>query len=121
MALTESGNYTQETPHPSAPETTSGSTVWQGTNYANAAQLIIQLNVTAVSGTTPNMAFVIEDSVDGGANWNQVIAFTAVTAPGLQLLRVISTTPFSPMLRSRRTITGTTPSFTYQLDVVAKR
>jgi len=72
-----------------------------------------QLNVTAASGTTPTLTAYIEDTVDGGANWNQVAAFTAATAPGVQTINV--TTPFSDTLRVRWTVGGTTPSFTFTI------
>lgn len=72
--------------------------------------LRLALVTTAVSGTTPSMAVVVEDTLDG-TNWNQLGTFTAVTAAGSQVLNVAL--PFADQLRVRWTITGTTPSFTF--------
>lgn len=97
---------------PSAARTTSSQTSSLA-GYGYATTLRAQLAVTAVSGTTPSMTVVIEDTVDGGTNWNQVAAFTAATAVGVQVQNV--TTPFSDTIRVRWTVTGTTPSFTFSV------
>lgn len=74
--------------------------------------LRLELAVTAVSGTTPSMTVVVEDTLDG-VNWNTLGTFTAVTAAGEQVLNVAQ--PFADQLRVRWTITGTTPSFTFSV------
>lgn len=84
--------------------------------WGEVAQMRLQLNVTAVSGTTPSMTVQIQDSPDG-VNWYNVTggAFTAVTAVGVQALNI--TGPVFDKIRAQWTITGTTPSFTF--DVLA--
>ena len=77
-----------------------------------ATPLRLALVTTAVSGTTPSMTVVVEDTLDG-TNWNQLGTFTAVTAAGNQVLDVAL--PFADTLRIRWTITGTTPSFTFSV------
>lgn len=82
--------------------------------FAGASALIIQLAVTAVSGTLPNMITVIEDSIDS-LNWNILATFTAVTGITNQTMRVSG--PFCNSVRTRCTITGTTPSITLSVLV----
>jgi hypothetical protein len=82
-----------------------------------AGVLRAQLNVTAASGTSPNLVVLIEDTLDG-ANWNTVGTFAAKTAAGREVINV--TTPFSNCLRASWTITGTTPSLTFEVLVLAK-
>ncbi len=77
----------------------------------------MQLNVTAASGTTPTLDVVVEDSLDG-ANWNTVGTFTQLTTTGRQVINV--TTPFADQIRVRWTIAGTTPSFTFAVDVYSE-
>lgn len=79
-------------------------------------QLRVQSEVTAVSGTAPTLTVIIEDSIDG-TNWNTIDTFTAQTAVNRAVRNI--TTPFNPQrLRSRWTIGGTTPSFTFNVKAV---
>lgn len=73
------------------------------------------LNVTAASGTTPSMTVKFQDSPDGTI-WTDVAtgAFSAVTTTGASSLVLSNVGPF---LRAVETITGTTPSFTFDLKV----
>lgn len=49
--------------------------------WADAYRLILQ--VGTVSGTTPTFDAVLQDSADGGVNWNNLpLRFTQVTATG---------------------------------------
>jgi hypothetical protein len=84
--------------------------------------LVVQCEVTAVAGTTPSVTVTIEDSVDGGVNWNAVIALPAQTAAGRQVARLglaAANWPFNPRrVRVRWTITGTTPSLTFSVKGV---
>jgi hypothetical protein len=107
----------EETLVASAARTTSGSQV-SAADYGPYDQLRAQLNVTAASGTTPNLAVVIEDSADGGVNWNTVGTFTAKTAAGRETISVSGFT--GRRLRATWTITGTTPSFTFSVAIVAE-
>lgn len=94
---------------PSAARTASGdSGAWFG--YGPIETLRVQLDVTAMTGTTPNLTVFVEDSLDG-ANWNVVGAFAAKTAAGREVLNI--TTPFAEQVRARWVLTGTTPSATF--------
>ena len=89
--------------------------------------LLVQLNITARSGTTPTLVLVIEDSVDGGKNWSPVITFASQNS----VIVVRSQTGIrgdaypagfvwpinASKIRARWTIGGTSPSFTF--DVTA--
>jgi hypothetical protein len=87
---------------------------------------IIQVNVTAVSGTTPTAVFKVQYSVDG-TNFLDLDATNAatasITATGQYVIKVFPGIPTvaagscnSPLPRTWRlawTIGGTTPSFTF--------
>ena len=83
------------------------------TGYGVVNTMRLQLAATAVSGTTPTLTVVVEDTLDGGTNWNQVGTFTQVTATGAQVINISQ--PFSDTIRVRWTIGGTTPSFTFSV------
>lgn len=108
-----SDTYLEETLVPSAARTTSGSTE-SGENYSSIDRLRAQLDVTAASGTTPNLTAFVETTVDG-TNWDAVGTFTAKTAAGRE---VITVNPLiGSRLRVRWVITGTTPSFTFSVKL----
>lgn len=103
--------------------TTSGNSGLIG-GYGPIANLRVQLNVTAASGTTPSLTVVLEDSVDDGANWNTVDTFAAKTTTGREV-RDIGTHTAAPKLfgdtiRISWTISGTTPSFTFEVRAFAQ-
>jgi len=98
----------------SAARTTTGNSGALPSDYSAAKTIRAQLNVSAVSGTTPNLVCLIEDSLDGGVTWNTVGTFAAKTAVSREVINV--TIPFSGKLRVSWTITGTTPSFTFAVD-----
>jgi len=90
--------------------------------------VIVQLNVTAISGTTPTLAVSIEDTVDG-TNWNKVFDVTnpTVNATGITVIRynaradVTSTSapakgPLANRIRFKYTLAGTTPNTTFNVD-----
>lgn len=87
--------------------------------------LRVQLDISAVSGTTPSLTVVIEDSLDGGQTFNVVGTFVAQTVTGRTVIAIAPSGvaqaagfvwPFNARrLRARWTITGTTPSFTFQI------
>lgn len=80
--------------------------------WGAASKLRAQLNVTAASGTTPSLTVLIEDTLDG-TTWNTVGSFAAKTATGREVISV--TTPFTDRMRVSWTISGTTPSFTFDV------
>lgn len=98
---------------PSAARTANGDSGPQA-GYGASSMLRAQLDVTAASGTTPNLTAFIEDTLDG-ANWNVVGTFTAKTAAGREVINVAG--GFTDTLRVRWVITGTTPSFTFSVKV----
>jgi len=69
-----------------------------------------QLAVTAVAGTSPTLAMVVEDSLDG-TTWYQLGTFTPATAVGAQVINIGK--PFTDRLRWRWTITGNLASFAF--------
>lgn len=78
-------------------------------SVVNIQSCAFNLVTTAVSGTTPTMDVVIQETIDG-TNWYDIYHFERVTANGTLV------SPLIPMrgssIRYVRTITGTTPSFT---------
>ncbi len=113
-----------------------GAVVMQDFMYGNA---VAKLNVSAASGTTPTLDAVLQQSLDGGTTWvdvgrfaqitaattnphyiNLVEAFTIVGAVGDGTIAASSTgvTLLSDTVRVKYTIGGTTPSFTFTLDII---
>ena len=90
--------------------------------------LRVQSDVTAVSGTTPSLTMLIQDSVDGGVNWNTIGTFTAQTAVNRQVIQIAISGvaqsagfawPFNyRKIRCSWTISGTTPSITSSVKCV---
>lgn len=85
--------------------------------FGDWSKMRAQLDVTAVSGVSPTLDVVIEDTHDG-TNWNTVATFTQKTAAGRQVLDI--TGLFTDRLRVRWTIGGTTPSFTFSVLIYGK-
>jgi hypothetical protein len=73
-----------------------------------------QLNVTAASGTSPTLNVLIEDTLDGGINYNTIGTFAQKTAAGREIINIA--VPFSETLRVSWTIAGTNPSFAFSID-----
>lgn len=108
--------YTLEVAVPSAARTASGdSGMLEG--YGPTSTIRSQLDVTAASGTSPNLTAFIEDSLDG-VNWNVIGTFAAKTAIGREVINV--TTPYADMLRVRWAISGTTPSFSFSVRLFSQ-
>jgi hypothetical protein len=120
---------------PSAARTTSGNGDWLDLEAISKAPagnylfvLRFQVNVTAVSGTSPSLTVFLEDCVDGANNANSVAASAAIST----VSRVILTSgprgdayptnfawPFNASrARIRWAISGTTPSFTFDVKGV---
>ncbi len=76
------------------------------------------LNVTAVSGGTPSLTMKLQYSYDA-ANWTDVPsgAMSAITAVGIRELNSVSPTGPARFYRWVATISGTTPSFTFDMTV----
>lgn len=100
----------------SAARTASGSsTPSQG--WGAASTIRAQLDVTAAAGTSPSLAVLIEDSLDG-TNWNTVGTFAAKTAIGREVINI--TALFAERVRVSWTVTGTSPSFTFSVTVYSE-
>lgn len=102
--------------HPSATETSSGSTASVGTG--NMALCGMFVNVTSASGILPTMVVQLQHSPDGSVWYN--LGNISVTATGVSTL---SASPAALALiaefaRISWTITGTNPSFTFTVDLV---
>jgi hypothetical protein len=88
--------------------TGNGASVDNAASSANGG--VANLHVTAVSGTTPNMVVKVQHSTDDSV-WADLITFTAATTKTAERLTVTGTV--DRYTRGTRTITGTTPSFTF--------
>ena len=66
--------------------------------------------VTAVSGTTPTLDVVVQESIDNGTNWRDIYHFERITANGYYTSPLIRMT--GSHVRYVQTVGGTTPSFT---------
>lgn len=72
------------------------------------------INVTAVSGTSPTLDVTLEESFDNGTTWQ--LAWSAVRLVGVSTVHI----PAMRVAGLRRwvwTIGGTTPSFTFAINV----
>jgi len=58
----------------------------------------VQLDVTAVAGTSPTLNVVVEDTIDG-IGWNVVGTFAQKVASGREVVNL--TTPFADRMRVR--------------------
>ena len=96
----------------SAARTTSGN--GSATTSLEWAQ-VAKLDVTARSGTTPSLTVVIEESPNGSTGWATRASFTAQTATGTQIIALPRLN--HAFLRATWTISGTTPSFTFSVQV----
>lgn len=77
---------------------------------------MVDIPVTAVSGTTPTLQVTVQESPDGGNNWYSVYAFPTITAMGSYTSPVITMT--GTQVRYVQTVGGTTPSFTRAISRV---
>lgn len=103
-----------ETPIPSAARTASfQSNAINVSAYDDAA---VFLDITAVSGTSPSLTVTVQYSPDG-TRWFTHTAFSAKTATGMDSLRLSN---LGKYMRLDCAISGTSPSFTFQVDVVLK-
>lgn len=100
---------------PSAAKTSSGNSgngLYSGENNT----MVVYLDVTATSGTTPTLDVTIRDTIDG-TNWDTVDTFTQCTGVTRAVKRI---TNFSRYLRISYTIGGTNPSFTFSVKGYVK-
>lgn len=86
----------------------------QDNTAATSNGFVAQLHITAVSGTTPSLTAVVQQSTNSSA-WTTLGSFTAANAVGSQI--ITGTGTVNRYLRIAWTVTGTTPSFTVQASV----
>lgn len=77
------------------------------------------LDITAASGTSPTLDIIIQESVDGTTWYDSGYSFTQSTATGKQRLSMPAVGGY--FIRASCTIAGTSPSFTFSVDVVGKQ
>ena len=91
-------------------------------------ELAVDISVTAVAGTTPNMALFLERQGTDGV-WYPIWSPTAITAATTLSVTVSANTPagtsnvqhsFGDTARLRWAITGTNPSFTWSGSIKGK-
>ncbi len=75
---------------------------------------LVDIPVTAVSGTTPTLSVAVQESADSGTNWYTVYTFPTITAIGSYNSPVLTLT--GNRVRYVQTLTGTTPSFTRAIN-----
>jgi hypothetical protein len=97
----------------SAARTTTGNSGPLGPGFGAISTMRVQLNVTAASGTTPSLAVLVEDSLDG-TNWNTIGTFAAKTTAAREVINVSA--PFTDTVRVSWVVSGTTPSFTFDVS-----
>ncbi|MEW6095366.1 MAG: hypothetical protein AB1567_02400 [bacterium] len=100
---------------PSEARTTSGESQIIPIDYYTNAQVF--LDITAASGTSPTLDVTIEYSPDG-SRWFTHTSFSQKTTTGKDTLRISS---LGAYMRIKYTIAGTTPSFTFSVDIVFGR
>ena len=88
-----------------------GGAVSTGVDRAQVAKL----DITAVSGTSPTLTVTVEESPNGSTGWTTHSSFTAATAVSNQIIDLKKRS--QPFLRASWTIGGTTPSFTFSVQI----
>lgn len=107
--------YTHNKHVASGARTTSGSGNTIGPLDPNGVATAL-VNVTAASGTTPSMVVTLEGSVDGTVFF-PLATGAALTAVNKQTL-TFNAGAMPAFVRVSWAITGTTPSFTFTVDLV---
>lgn len=82
--------------------------------------MMVFLDVTAASGTSPTLDLTVEGRVTGSDNWitlTPASAWTQATAATEQVRRYEG--PLPDEIRAVATIGGTSPSFTFSVKAVA--
>ena len=95
--------------------TATGNGATQDNTTSSTNGFLAQIHVTAVSGTTPNLAAIVQHS-SNGSSWATLGTFTAATAITSEF--ITGTGTVNRYVRISWTVTGTTPSFTAQASIV---
>lgn len=96
--------------HPLGAETATGNDTSIDQAAATSNGGVAHVHVPTVSGGTPSNTVVVQHSTDN-STFADLITFTAATAATAERKTVTGTV--NRYVRSKRTISGTTPSFTY--------
>lgn len=116
-------NYREVELAASAARTTSGNGD-AFTGFGKAETLSASLVVSAASGTNPTLDVVVQHSIDG-TTWFDLITFTQRTSAANEIKSVseeqgTTVTAIGDRLRAKWTVGGTTPSFTFKVNVAAQ-
>lgn len=87
------------------------------------AELAVDINISAVSGTTPSIQFFV-DRKGGDGVYYQIYNSTSLTTTGVVSTSVgagcATAQAFGTTARLRWTIAGTSPSFTFSASIIGK-
>ena len=94
------------------------------TGFADAESIAATLIISAASGTNPTLDVVVQHSIDG-SNWFDLLTFAQKTTTGSELkvaseIQGTTVTGIGDRLRAKYTLGGTTPSFTFKVNVAAQ-
>ena len=104
------------TVHATGAETVSGQSA--ALDIAIHDEMVAFLDVSAASGTSPSMVVSFEYSPDNIMWFDSGVAYTAITAVARPAVKQL--TNFGRWVRAKWVITGTTPSLTFSLSIIAK-
>lgn len=107
----------------SAARTVTGASNW-ACGLGEFSKFAMQIVVSAASGTTPTLTPTWEHSIDGGTTAYTVVAFTQKTTTGNELkveaeVEAATAEVYGDCMRVSYVIGGTTPSFTFRMDLHA--
>lgn len=111
-----------------------------GVAVAGITEMLVVVNVTAVSGTTPTLSVYLQSSSDGGTTWYDLphggsLILSSVAQQGAvepsgnrniisgatgTLKAAARYVVFGQYVRAAWAIGGTTPSFTFEVDAIGK-
>jgi len=99
-----------------AARTSDGASSWAEIGeYATAR---VYVDVTTVSGTSPTLDIAVQDSPDGDKAYSAKL-FATITTPG-QYAISLGEGEFGRYLRLKWTIGGTSPSFTFKVEILLR-
>lgn len=89
-----------------------------GQDVSTYGEALLLIDVTAVAGTSPTCQFYVDTYDNQSAKWFQLpVTISSVTAVSQV---VVPLTNFGEQIRLRYTLGGTSPSFTFGANVIAK-
>jgi len=94
--------------------TSTSNSASQDNAASSSAGAVAHLHISAVSGTTPTLAVVVQHSTNNSA-WTTLASFTSASTVGSEVITVTGTV--NRYVRAAFTVGGTTPSFTCQVSL----